>query len=217
MIWYDMKLHISLCFWIMTVNWLWRSRSIGRQPRLLNVLLGWRAAAAPQEPSAAGRQGRRRSHCREAVCQSQDSRQRQTVAFKGQQHHTFIKTSFNYDVDELCVSHPVEKHWMLLIENKHEACRDSSPTYSAMFSMKYGSRKAAVPPPPRLFTTEILYLYSYGPFCLVLAIREALWGRGCVVLNTLCHKAQSLQSYWNLYNRVTTHMTALLHFFPFLF
>lgn len=84
------------------------------------------------------------SHCRVAVCQSQDSRQRQTVAFKGQQHHTFIKTSFNYDVDELCGSHPVQKHWMLLIENKHEACRDSSPTYSAVFSMKYGSRKAAV-------------------------------------------------------------------------
>lgn len=112
-----------------------------------------------------------------AVCQSQDSRQRQTVAFKGQQHHTFIKTSFNYDVDELCVSHPVEKHWMLLIENKHEACRDSSPTYSAVFSMKYGSREAAVtfsPPPHPLFTTESLYLYNYGPFFLVLAIREAL-------------------------------------------
>lgn len=38
------------------------------------------------------------------------------------------------------------------------------------------------------FTTESLYLYNYGPFFLVLAIRETLWGRGCVVLNTLCHK-----------------------------
>lgn len=51
-----------------------------------------------------------------ALCQSQDSRQQQTVAFKGQQHHTFTKTSFNYDVDELCDSHPVEEHWMLAIE-----------------------------------------------------------------------------------------------------
>lgn len=69
-----------------------------------------------------------------AMCQSQDSRQRQTVAFKGQQHHTFIKSSFNYDVDEVCDSHPVKKHWMLPIENKHVACRDLSTTYELCFS-----------------------------------------------------------------------------------
>lgn len=55
--------------------------------------------------------------------QSQDSRQQQTVAFKGQEHFAFIKTSFNYDGDELCDRHLVEKwqgrkHLMYVIENK---------------------------------------------------------------------------------------------------
>lgn len=58
---------------------------------------------------------------------------------------------------------------------------------------------------PPLFTTESLYLYSYGPFCLVLAIREALWGRDCVVLNTLCHKVRSL---------IGNYTTELLHIWP---
>lgn len=31
------------------------------------------------------------------------------MAFKGQEHFAFIKTSFNYDVDELCDRHLEEK------------------------------------------------------------------------------------------------------------
>lgn len=55
--------------------------------------------------------------------QSQDSRRRQTVAFKGHEHLAFIKTSFNYDVDELCDSYLAEKwqtrnHLPQVIENK---------------------------------------------------------------------------------------------------
>lgn len=145
-----------------------------------------------------------------AVCQSQDSRQRQTVAFKGQRHHTFIKTSFNYDVDELCVSHPVEKHWMLLIENKHEACRDSSPTYSAVFSMKYGSRKAAVAFPPStppfllprvfIFIIMVLFVLSWpsGKHCE----EEAVWSSThCVTKSAVL--LEFIQESYYTYDRFT--------------
>lgn len=148
-----------------------------------------------------------------AVCQSQDSRQRQTVAFKGQQHHTFIKTSFNYDVDELCVSHPVQKHWMLLIENKHEACRDSSPTYSAVFSMKYGSRKAAVTfffPPillPRVFIFIIMVLFFLswpsGKHCE----EEAVWSSTHCVTKIAVLLESMQQSYYTY-----DHFPAFLSF-----
>lgn len=45
------------------------------------------------------------------------------MAFKGQEHLAFIKTSFNYDVDELCDSYLAEKwqtrkHLTQVIENK---------------------------------------------------------------------------------------------------
>lgn len=54
------------------------------------------------------------------------------MAFKGQEHFAFIKTSFNYDVDELCDSYLAEKwqtrkHLTQVIEDKSVRGEEGAP------------------------------------------------------------------------------------------